>query len=134
MIEKLTALWKICSTKQLAKAFEEYMKSLNIKKWRSNRKDNSNTYLIDGESTHWNRVQCYYYKDTQSFGAEDLKVVLRKEAGNYLIIAKKGNRAFEIDHRGIRHYDEILLNEIIEEHKPLFDLLFSQCHIAKQET
>ncbi|NFM84781.1 zinc ribbon domain-containing protein, partial [Clostridium botulinum] len=31
--------------------------------------------------------------------------------------------AFEVDYSGIRHYEENLLNEIMKEHKPLFDSL-----------
>ena len=59
MIEKLIKLWKTYETKQLANVFEQYMKSIGVKKYDSRRKDNSNTYLIDGKSTNWDRVQCY---------------------------------------------------------------------------
>jgi len=122
MIEKLIKLWKTYETKQLANVFEQYMKSIGVKKYDSRRKDNSNTYLIDGKSTNWNRVQCYYHKDSQKYGEEDLLIALRKRAGNYLIIGRPSNRAFEIDYSGIKHYDKVLLNEIIKEHKPLFEM------------
>lgn len=122
MIDKLIKLWKTYETKQLANVFEQYMKSIGVKKYDSRRKDNSNTYLIDGKSTNWNRVQCYYHKDSQKYGEEDLLIALRKRAGNYLIIGRQSNRAFEIDYSGIKHYDEVLLNEIIKEHKPLFEM------------
>lgn len=122
MIEKLIKLWKTYETKQLANVFEQYMKSIGVKKYDSRRKDNSNTYLIDGKSTNWNRVQCYYHKNSQKYGEEDLLIALRKRAGNYLIIGRQSNRAFEIDYSGIKHYDEALLNEIIKEHKPLFEM------------
>ena len=123
MIEKLIKLWKTYETKQLANVFEQYMKSIGVKKYDSRRKDNSNTYLIDGKSTNWDRVQCYYHKDSQKYGEEDLLIALRKRAGNYLIIGRQSNRsAFEIDYSDIKHYDEVLLNEIIKEHKPLFEM------------
>lgn len=65
----------------------------------------------------------FYYKDCVNYADEDLSIVLRKEAGNYLIIQRKGKRAFEIDYSGLKHYDEKLLNEIMNDHKPLFDKL-----------
>jgi hypothetical protein len=56
---------------------------------------------------------------------EDLDITSRKRAGYYLIIGKKGQRAFERSYDSIVHYDEELLNEIIKEHKPLFDELIN---------
>lgn len=123
MKDKLAKVWETCETEQLAVIFENYMKSLGVKKIHPRRKDNRNTYLIDGKSTDWNRVQCYYHKDSEKFAEENLLIVLRKRAGDYLIIGKHGERAFEVDYSGIRHYDEKLLAEILEEHKPLFDKL-----------
>jgi hypothetical protein len=124
MQEKLINLWKVCDTKQLANIFEEYMKSIGVRKHDSRRKDNTNTYMIDGKSTEWNRVQCFYHKDSIEYCHEDLLIVLRKRSGNYFIIQRKNERAFEFDYSGLRHYDEKLLKEIMEDHKPLFDLLF----------
>lgn len=37
------------------------------------------------------------------------------------IIQRKKDRAFEVDYRGVIHHDEALLQEIVKEHKPLFD-------------
>ncbi|KOF57837.1 MULTISPECIES: hypothetical protein [Clostridium] len=125
MQEKLIKLWKTCETKQLAKIFEEYMKSIDIKKYDGRRKNNDNTYIIDGKSTNWNRVQCFYHKGSTSFGHENLLFVLRKESGNYFIIERESVRAFECDHNGVIEYNEKLLDEIIKEHKPLFDTLLS---------
>lgn len=129
--EKLINIWKFCETKQLAKIFEEYMKSIGVREYDPRRKDNDNTYMIDGKSTNWNRVQCYYHKDSHKYCEENLLLVLRKRAGGYFIIQRKENRAFEVDYSGIRHYDEVLLNEIIEEHKPLFDTLFEKIKTNK---
>ena len=123
MIEKLTALWKRCETKELAKIFEAYMKNIGVKKYSEKNSDAINTYLADGKSTGWNRVSCYYKKDNANYGEEDLAITLRKRSGDYLIIERKLERAFEVDYSGIRHYDEKLLNEIISDHKPLFDEL-----------
>lgn len=121
--EKLTKIWRLCETKQLSEIFEEYMKSIGIRKHDGRRKNNNNTYMIDGHCTGWNRVQCYYHKDSFKYSEENLLIVLRKRAGNYFIIERKGIRAFEVDYSGIRHYEENLLNEIMKEHKPLFDSL-----------
>jgi hypothetical protein len=124
MKENFIKLWKSCETKHLAKIFEYYMKGNGVRKYDAQRKDNSNTYLIDGQSTNWNRVQCYYNKDSTKYGEEDLLIVLRKRAGDYLIIGRKSERAFEVDYSSIRHFDENLLNEIVKDHKALFDALF----------
>lgn len=123
MKEKLIKIWKSCETKQLAAVFEEYMKSLGIRKYDGRRKDNSNTYMIDGSSTNWNRVQCFYFKDSIRYEDRSLLIVLRKRSGNYFIVEKECIRAFEIDYSGTRHYDQTLLSEIIKEHKLLFDNL-----------
>lgn len=123
MKEELTKVWQLCETKQLAAVFEEYMKSIGVRKYDGRRKDNNNTYMIDGRSTNWNRVQCYYYKDSTKYEDRNLLIVLRIRAGNYFIVERKCERAFEVDYRGIRHYDQTLLNEIIKEHKLLFDNL-----------
>jgi hypothetical protein len=123
--EELTKVWESLETKQLAKIFEEYMKSIGVRKYDGRRKNNSNTYMIDASSTNWNRVQCYYYKDSTKYEDRNLLIVLRKRAGNYFIVEKERERAFEVDYSGIRHYDEVLLNEIIEEYKPLFNSLLS---------
>lgn len=123
-MNRLIKLWQECETKQLAKIFAEYMESIEVKKRDKRRKSNSNTYMIDGKSTSWNRVQCYYHKENERYASENLLLVLRKRSGSYFIIERMGKRAFEVDHRGIIDYDEDLLKEIIEEHKPLFDTLF----------
>lgn len=126
MKNRLTTLWKMGETKSVAHIFEEYMKTKGVRKLDRRRKDNTNTYLIDGESAGWNRVQCYYHTDSEVYAEEDLEIVLRKRAGSYLIIARKGVRAFEVDRDGIKNYDEDLLREIMEDHKPLFDALVAE--------
>ena len=123
MKDKLTEVWKLCETKQLAKIFEDYMKSIGVRKHDGKRKDNTNSYMIDGKSTSWNRVQCYYHKDNEKYASENLLIVLRKRSGDYLIIERRSKRAFEVDYHGVIGYDENLLKEIMEEHKPLFDTL-----------
>lgn len=121
--ESLTDLWKTSETKQLANIFKRYMEDMGIKKWDRRRIDNQNTYLIDGNSTGWNRAQCYFYKDCTKYAENDLGIILRKRSGSYLIVERKGERAFEVDYSGLVHYDEKLLKEIIKDHKPLFDAL-----------
>ena len=131
MIEKLTKVWKQLGTKQFANVFKAYMITLGVKEHDSRRKVNLNTYMIDGKSTNWNRVQCYYHKDSEKYCEENLLLVLRKEAGNYFIVQRRDERAFEIDYSGLRHFDEKLLKEIYSEHKMLFDKLFE---IAEQRS
>ena len=116
MKDKLINVLKKCETKQLANIFKNYMESKGVKKL--------DRRLIDGENTSWNRVECYYNNGSEEYGEEDLLIVLRKRSGYYLIVARKGERAFEYDYE-LRHYDEDLLNEIYSEHKELFDSLFS---------
>jgi hypothetical protein len=123
MKDKLLRILKNYETKEIGAIFETYMKSIGARKWDRRRNDNSNTYSIDGDCTNWNRVECYYYKNEPHYSDEDLEIVLRKRAGYYLIIAKKGERAFEAGYEGIIHYDEELLKEIISENKPLFEKL-----------
>lgn len=129
IIEKLTKVWEQMETKQLAKIFEEYMQSMGIRKYDRRRKNNVNTYIIDGKTTNWNKVEIYYQKESLKFGEENLSITLRKRSGNYFIIQKKSIRAFEVDYSGVRHYDECLLNEIYNEHKQLFDNLFQEIDI-----
>jgi len=112
-------------TKELAEVFKNYMKRLGIKKLDKRRKDKTNTYSVHGDCTNWNRVECYYHKNSREYGMEDLDITLRKRAGYYLIIGRKGQRAFERSYDSIVHYDEELFNEIIKDHKMLFEMLLS---------
>lgn len=125
MKDKLFNILDICETKQLANIFESYMKNKGIRKLDRRRKYNNNTYSIHGDCTNWNRVECYYYKDSTEYSRENLDITLRKRAGYYLIIGRKGERAFERSYDSIVHYDERLLGEIVKEHKILFDKLLS---------
>lgn len=112
-------------TEELAAVFEKYMKCIGVKKLDRRRKDKNNTYSIHGDCTNWNRVECYYHKDSTKYCSEDLDITLRKKAGYYLIIARKGDRAFERSYDDIVHYDEKLFNEIVQDHKMLFQMLLS---------
>ncbi|WP_243109557.1 zinc ribbon domain-containing protein [Clostridium perfringens] len=121
--ERLINFWKNTETKKLASIFEQYMNNMGVRKLNRRRKNNKNTYLIDGKSTGWNRVSCYYYKNSEKYSEEELSMTLRKKSGNYFIVEKHGIRCFEIDYSDIRHYDENLLNEVIEENKDLFKMM-----------
>jgi hypothetical protein len=110
-------------TKELAEVFENYMKRIGIRKLDRRRKDKTNTYSIHGDCTSWNRAECYYHKDSLEYSKEDLDITMRKRAGYYLIIGRKGNRAFERSYNKIVRYDEKLFNEIIQDHKILFEML-----------
>lgn len=124
MKEKLIKVWETYSTKEMAKVFQNYMISKGINKRDERKKDNSNTYII--HRAGWNRIQCYYHKENMKYANENLHIVLRKEAGNYMIIERKSVRVFEVDYRGVTEYNEKLLCEIMTEHKELFDMLFSK--------
>lgn len=123
MIDELTRYYKELETKQLADMFIQYMQELGIKKCDMRRKDNFNTYWVDGKSENWNRTMCYYYKDTEVFSKDDIGIILRKRGGHYLIVQRKMKRAFEIDYRGIITYDEELLKDILRDHGRLFEML-----------
>lgn len=125
MKDMLFKLLEKCETKQLASIFEDYMKSIGVKKLDRRRKDNANTYSIHGDCTNWNRVECYYHKDSAEYSKENLDITLRKRAGYYLIVGRDGERAFERSYDSVVHYDEKLLDEIVKDHKPLFDVLLS---------
>lgn len=112
-------------TKELAMVFEKYMQRIGVEKLDRRRKDKSNTFSIHGNCTNWNRVECYYNKDSIEYGKEDLDITLRKRSGYYLIIGRKGKRAFERSYDDIVHYDEKLFNEIVQDHKMLFQMLLS---------
>lgn len=112
-------------TKELARVFVEYMLTIGAKKLDRRKKDKTNTYSLDGETTGWNRVECYYHKDSIEYGKEDLDITLRKRSGYYLIIGRKGDRAFERSYDDIVHYDEKLFNEIVQDHKKLFQMILS---------
>lgn len=123
MKDKLVQVLKNCETKALGELFKIYMESKSIRKCDRRRKDNSVSYLVDGESTGWNRVSCYYRNGSEKYGDEDLAITLRKRSGFYLIVERKSVRAFEYDYE-LRSYDDNLLNEIYKDHKELFDSLF----------
>ncbi|NFH74175.1 zinc ribbon domain-containing protein [Clostridium botulinum] len=112
-------------TKELARVFVEYMISIGVKKLDRRKKDKRNTYSVHGDCTNWNRVECYYHKDSTEYCSEDLDITLRKRAGYYLIIGRKGERAFERSYDSIVHYDEKLFNEIVQDHKKLFQMILS---------
>lgn len=102
----------------MAVIFERYMHSIGARKMDKRRNVNSNTYLIDGKDSSWNRVECYYHKDNDTtYGTEDLSVVFRKRHGRYLIVSRKGKRALEISYGHIIKHDKRLLIEIINDHK-----------------
>lgn len=112
-------------TKELARVFVEYMLSIGVKRLDRRRKSRNNTYSVHGDCTNWNRVECYYHKDSDKYCSEDLDITLRKRAGYYLIIARKGERAFERSYDEIVNYDEKLFNEIVQDHKKLFQMILS---------
>lgn len=120
---ELKRYYKELETKQLADTFIKYMQELGIRKCDMRKKDNFNTYWVDGKNESWNRTMCHYYRDTEVFANDDIGIILRKRSGHYLIIQRKGKRAFEIDHRGIIAYDGDLLKEIIKDHGRLFEML-----------
>ena len=118
-------------TRDLALLFENYMEEIGARKLDRRRKDTSNTYQIDGDSTDWNRVECYYYRnsgDYQRYGGFEFCITLRKRAGDYLLIEVGGvneeiKRPYEISCGEIVNYDKELLTELIKNHPKLFAMM-----------
>lgn len=107
------------------------MAEIGAKKLDRRRKDTSNTYRIDGDSTNWNRVKCYYYRnsgDYQKYGQFEFCITLRKRAGSYLLI-EVGNtnchieRPYEISYGKVIRYDKELMKELIKKHHKLFAMM-----------
>lgn len=130
MEEKLIKLLDVLETKSLAYIFKSVMERQGIRKYDGRKKDNTNTYYADGKCDNWNRVFCIYYKDSTKPGEENLEITLRKRAGYYLIIERKEERTVEVTWSAkqgkviLLTYNEKLFDEILKDHKILFDLLF----------
>lgn len=129
--EILEKYYRSKDTKDLAALFERYMEEIGAKKLDRRRNDTSNTYRIDGDSTNWNRVECYYYRnsgDCQKYGRFEFCITLRKRAGDYLLI-EVGNpncdiqRPYEISYGKVIRYDEELMKELIKKHSKLFAMM-----------
>lgn len=123
--------YKMQDTRDLAFLFKSYMAEIGAKKLDRRRKDTSNTYRIDGDSTNWNRVECYYYRnsgDYQKYGQFEFCATLRKRAGSYLLI-KVGSpngeieRPYEISYGEVVRYDKELMEELIKKHPILFEMM-----------
>ncbi len=117
--------------KDLANLFERYMHEIGARKLDRRRKDTSNTYQIDGDSTNWNRVECYYYRnngDWQKYGEFEFCITLRKRSGSYLLI-EVGNpnceieRPYEISYGRMVHHNKDLLTKLAEMHPKLFGMM-----------
>ncbi|MBN1050291.1 MULTISPECIES: zinc ribbon domain-containing protein [Clostridium] len=140
MEDKLIKLIDILETKSLAYIFKGCMESQGIRKYDGRKKDNNNSYYADGKCDNWNRVFCIYYKDSTTPGEEDLEITLRKRAGYYLIIERKSKRAVEVEWSSkegkviLSKYDENLFNEIIKDHKNLFNVMFNLIGGCSNET
>lgn len=129
--EILEKYYRSKDTKDLAALFERYMEEIGAKKLDRRRNDTSNTYRIDGDSTNWNRVECYYYRnsgDCQKYGRFEFCITLRKRVGDYLLI-EVGNpncdiqRPYEISYGKVIRYDEELMKELIKKHSKLFAMM-----------
>lgn len=118
-------------TKDLALLFENYMREIGANRLDRRRKDTSNTYQIDGDSTNWNRVECYYYKnsgDYQRYGKFDFCITLRKRSGSYLLIEVGSpnediKRPYEISYGKVIKYDKGLMEDLIKRHPKLFAMM-----------
>lgn len=131
--EILKQYYEVYDTRDLALLFEAYMKELGATKLDRRKKDTSNTYIIDGDSTHWNRVECYYYKnsdDWKEYGKFNFCITLRKRSGDYLLIeigSPDGDikRPYEISYDKVLRYDKALMKELIKQHPKLFAMMCS---------
>lgn len=129
--EILKQYYETYDTKDLALLFENYMREIGAKRLDRRRKDTSNTYQIDGKSTNWNRVECYYYKnsrDWQMYGKFDFCITLRKRSGSYLLIEVGSpntdiKRPYEISDGKVIKYDKNLMEDLIKRHTKLFAMM-----------
>ena len=129
--EILKQYYETYDTKDLALLFENYMREIGAKRLDRRRKDTSNTYQIDGDSTNWNRVECYYYKnsgDYQRYGKFDFCITLRKRSGSYLLIEVGSpnediKRPYEISYGKVIKYDKDLMEDLIKRHPKLFAMM-----------
>lgn len=129
--EILERYYKTKDTKDLAYLFERYMREIGVRKLDRRRKDTSNTYQIDGYSTNWNGVSCYYYRnsgDYRQYGKYEFCIVFRKRSGDYLLIEVGSPncdiaRPYEISCGKVIHYNKELLTKLIKQHPKLFDMM-----------
>lgn len=129
--EILTGYYRKKGTRSVAKLFERYMAEIGAKRLDRRRKDTSNTYMIDGGSTNWRRVECYYYRnsgDFQKYGCFDIKLALRKRGGSYFLIEAGSpdrtiRRSYEISSGRVIRCDKELLEEIVGRHFRLFEMM-----------
>lgn len=129
--EILENYYRTKDTRDLANLFKRYMHEIGARKLDRRRKDTSNTYQIDGSSTNWNRVQCYFYRaseDHKCYGKFEFSIVFRKRAGDYLLIevgSSSGDieRPYEISCGKLIHYNKELLAELVKLHQKLFEMM-----------
>lgn len=129
--EILEKYYRTKDTKDLAYLFKGYMDEIGAKKLDRRRKDTSNTYMIDGDSTNWNRVECYYYRnsgDYLRYGMFEFCITFRKRGGSYLLI-KTGapdchiKIPYEISFGNVISYDKEVLVELVKQHPKLFAMM-----------
>lgn len=130
--EILSDYYKKHDTRDLVLLFERYMKEIGAVKLDLRKKNNANTYRIDGNSTNWNRVECCYYRnngDHRKYGMFEFCITFRKRSGDYFLIETGNNRCdierpFEISCGEIIHYNGELMKELIKKHPKLFSLMY----------
>ena len=89
VLEILQNFYEKMETIDLALLFDQYMHEIGAKRLDRRRKDTSNTYVIDGDSANWNRVDCTYYKnsgDYIQYGKFAFCITFRERRGDYLLI------------------------------------------------
>ena len=133
-VKVLQEYCKRFDTGDLANLFLAYMRQIGANKLDRRRKDTSNTYEVDGESTGWNRVECYYYKNTMDYvqyGKFDFSIALRKRMGDYLVLETGSptgeiRRVFEVSYGEVIGGQTDLLANLVNQHRGLFDLMEQQ--------
>ena len=131
VVKILENYYRTKDTKDLALLFERYMKEIGAGKLDRRRRDTSNTYQIDGNSTNWNRVSCYYYRNSgehKQYGKFEFSIVFRKRAGSYLVFevgSPEGDiaRPCEISFGKVIHYNRELMAGLVKKHQELFRMM-----------
>lgn len=123
LIKHLTDWWKGAELPIFKASFEVAMKKMKIPKKDKRYKEQGKCYCVYDDG---GRITCSIYNTNKNsgYGNEIFEIVLRKKAGNYVIISHNQNRVFEIDYIGLRNEEGSLI-ECYNEYKQLFEIVFN---------
>lgn len=115
------------SVTYLAENFGKWGDRYGYRSYNGRRKDNRNTYSVAGKCYEWHKVECELYGEDQNH--PKLMIIMRKEAGLYLIITYEDRHIIEMDYNGkdgefrVLRDDEDAMWQAYAEYRTLFDML-----------